>query len=59
MADDRFTDQQLKLIHRAVRRYQMEHTVVGSAEYHACDPILDATYDIFVRELSANIKCDI
>lgn len=54
-----FDDEQLKLIHRAVRKYQMDSTVVGSAEYHRCDPILDATYEVFVRELGANIKCDI
>jgi len=54
-----FNDEEAKLIHRAVRYYQMNSTVVGSDEYHRCDQILDATYDIFVRELRAHIKCDI
>lgn len=54
-----FNDEQLKLIHRAVRHYQMNSTAVGSVEYGRCDVILDATYEVFVRETRANIKCDI
>jgi len=54
-----FNDEQLKLIHRAVRHYQMNSTVVGSEEYCRCDRILDSTYDIFVKELRSRIKCDI
>lgn len=39
-----FTEDQLRLIHKAVRYYQMNGTVVGSEEYRRCEPILKETF---------------
>jgi hypothetical protein len=35
-----FTDEQYKLIYNAVRRYQIEKTILNSEEYNECDVIL-------------------
>ena len=40
-----FTPEQYKLIHTAVRRYQIEKTVLNSAEYKECSEILDGLFD--------------
>lgn len=40
-----FTAEQYKLIYTAVRRYQIEKTVLESKEYHQCAEILDELFD--------------
>ena len=40
-----FTQEQYKLIHTAVRRYQIEKTVPNSVEYQECSEILDGLFD--------------
>jgi hypothetical protein len=40
-----FTPEQYKLIFTAVRRYQLEKTVLDSKEYHQCSEILDELFD--------------
>ena len=40
-----FRQDQWKLIHTAVRRYQMEKCVNDSTEYWECSTILDELYD--------------
>ena len=40
-----FTPEQYKLIYNSVRWYQIEKTVLNSAEYHECNEILDALFD--------------
>ena len=40
-----FTQEQYKLIHTAVRRYQIEKTVLNSVEYQQCNEILDGLFD--------------
>jgi hypothetical protein len=40
-----FTSEQYKLIFTAVRRYQLEKTILDSKEYHACNEILDELFD--------------
>jgi hypothetical protein len=41
-----FTHKQCKLIYHAVRRYQIEKTILNSNEYHECNEILDELFDI-------------
>jgi hypothetical protein len=41
-----FTDDQLNLIHKAVRYYQMNGTVVSSDEYFRCDNVLKETFSV-------------
>jgi hypothetical protein len=40
-----FTDQQLKLIHQAVRYYQIHGIRFNGSEYKVCDEILNITFD--------------
>ena len=40
-----FTSEQYKLIYTAVRRYQIEKTVLNSVEYHTCSEVLDELFD--------------
>ena len=40
-----FTQEQYKLIYTAVRRYQIEKTVLNSPEYQECSEILDEMFD--------------
>ena len=40
-----FTSEQYKLIYSAVRRHQIEKTVLNSKEYHDCSEILDELFD--------------
>ena len=40
-----FTQQQYKLIYYAVRRHQLEKTVLNSDEYHECNEVLDELFD--------------
>lgn len=40
-----FTTEQYKLIYNAVRRYQIEKTVLNSPEYQECNEILDELFD--------------
>jgi hypothetical protein len=40
-----FTQEQYKLIYTAVRRYQIEKTILNSAEYQKCNKILDELFD--------------
>jgi hypothetical protein len=57
---EQLTPEQAKLVHRAVRYYQMNGTVAGSPEYRKCDPILDALFDrIYEREKAGQAECDI
>ncbi len=40
-----FTQEQYKLIFTAVRRYQLEKTILNSEQYHECNEILDELFD--------------
>jgi len=40
-----FTPEQYKIIFTAVRRYQLEKTILNSKEYHECNEILDELFD--------------
>lgn len=40
-----FTHEHYKLIYTAVRRYQIEKTLLNSAEYHQCNEVLDELFD--------------
>jgi len=40
-----FTPEQYKLIFTALRRYQLDRTVLNSPEYHECGEILDELFD--------------
>jgi hypothetical protein len=40
-----FTQEQYKLIYTAVRRHQIEKTVLNSPEYQECSEILDEMFD--------------
>jgi hypothetical protein len=40
-----FTQEQYKLIYTAVRRHQIEKTVLNSLEYQECSEILDELFD--------------
>ena len=40
-----FTPEQYKLIYNSVRRYQIEKTILNSAEYQECNEILDELFD--------------
>jgi hypothetical protein len=40
-----FTPEQYKLIFTAVRRHQLEKTILNSSEYHECGEILDKLFD--------------
>ena len=40
-----FTPEQYKLIYTAVRRYQIEKTVLDSKDYQECGQILDELFD--------------
>jgi hypothetical protein len=41
-----FTDEQYKLIFTAVRRYQIDKTVLNSDEYFKCNLILNELFDV-------------
>ena len=41
-----FTPDQYKLIFNAVRRYQIEKTVLDSPQYKECSEVLDELYDL-------------
>ena len=41
----KFTPEQYKLIYAAVRRYQIEKTILNSSEYQECNEILDELFD--------------
>ena len=41
-----FTQEQYKLIYTAVRRHQIEKTVLNSPEYQECNEILDELFDV-------------
>ena len=41
-----FTQEQYKLIYNSVRRYQIEKTILNSAEYQECNEILDGLFDL-------------
>ena len=40
-----FTPEHYKLIHTAVRRYQIEKAILNSDEYQQCNEILDELFD--------------
>jgi len=40
-----FTSEQYKLIFTAVRRYQIEKTILNGEEYQNCGEILDKLFD--------------
>ena len=40
-----FSQRQYKLIYHAIRRYQIEKTILNSSEYHDCNEILDELFD--------------
>lgn len=40
-----FTPEQYKFIYTAVRRYQIEKTILNSDEYQQCSEILDELFD--------------
>lgn len=40
-----FTQEQYRLIFTAVRRYQLDKTVLNSKEYHECNEILDSLFE--------------
>jgi hypothetical protein len=41
-----FTRHQMKLVYHAVRRYQLEKTVLDSNEYWECSEVLDELFDL-------------
>lgn len=45
-----FTEQQLKLIHQAVRFYQINAVVLNGNEYQNCDEILNMTFDNYYTQ---------
>ena len=57
---ERLTAEQAKLVHRAVRYYQMNGTVTSSSEYKKCDTILDMLFDrIYEKKKAEAAECDI
>lgn len=42
----KFNSAEIKLIYEAVRRYQMEKTVLESTDYWRCSEILDELFDL-------------
>ena len=40
------TNQQWKTVFTAVRRYQIEKTLLNSEDYHECNEILDELFDL-------------
>lgn len=42
----KFNSAELKLIYDAVRRYQIEKTVLESTDYWRCSEILDELFDL-------------
>lgn len=42
----KFNQAEIKLIYDAVRRYQMEKTVLESTDYWRCSEILDELFDL-------------
>jgi hypothetical protein len=54
-----FTEDQLELIYKAVRYYQMNGTVVSSQEYLRCSPVLDAAFPVVQQiKLRRDAVCD-
>ncbi|UYA57546.1 hypothetical protein SCREM1_89 [Synechococcus phage S-CREM1] len=48
----KFNSADLKLIYAAVRRYQIEKTVVESTDYWRCSEILDELFDhVYTQEV--------
>jgi hypothetical protein len=57
---ERLTAEQAKLVHRAVRYYQMNGTVTASPEYKKCDAVLDMLFDrIYEKKKAEAAECDI
>lgn len=51
-----FTQPQYKLIFDAVRRYQIEKTIVDSNEYIECDQILNSLFDHVYTQKMEQVK---
>jgi len=47
-----FSQRQYKLIYQAIRRYQIEKTILNSSEYEDCNEILDELFDhVYTQQL--------
>jgi len=44
--DYNYTNEQYRLMYNAVRRYQLEKTILDSSEYWNCSEILDSLFDL-------------
>lgn len=44
--DFNYTNEQYRLIYNAVRRYQLEKTILDSSDYWNCSEILDSLFDL-------------
>lgn len=44
--DFNYTNEQYRLIYNAVRRYQLEKTILDSTDYWNCSEILDSLFDL-------------
>lgn len=54
-----FDGEQIKLIHRAVRFYQMNGVVLDSLEYRKCDAVLNSLWGVVHELRSTEATCDI
>ena len=44
--DYNYTNEQYRLMYNAVRRYQLEKTILYSSDYWNCSEILDSLFDL-------------
>lgn len=44
--DFNYTNEQYRLMYNAVRRYQLEKTILDSTDYWNCSEILDSLFDL-------------
>jgi hypothetical protein len=44
--DFNYTNEQYRLMYNAVRRYQLEKTILDSPDYWNCSEILDSLFDL-------------
>lgn len=44
--DFNYTNEQYRLMYNAVRRYQLEKTILDSSDYWNCSEILDSLFDL-------------
>jgi hypothetical protein len=44
--DYNYTNEQYRLMYNAVRRYQLEKTILDSSDYWNCSEILDSLFDL-------------